>query len=126
MKINDSLEQEIKQLLEVIKTQTFEDQIQTVKNLVDKYSHLNKSSHLMNYYDLISIINTSKGKAGTETMPKFLDSGSTITKVTSEQQILSFVVEATIGHLNKLDCFKRLPKFDYKEDKWKHLLPLKV
>jgi len=115
MGLNDSINKDVLDTLKILETQNHSDKIATLTLLLETYTHKNKAMHLMDSYDLSTIISSSKNKMSTESFPKFLKSNSLTKQVNQDHQILLCMVEATIGHMNKLDCLKRLPKFDYKE-----------
>ena len=101
----------IKEQVEVDILRFFE-QIETQ----DKYIHLSTSDHLMDYYDLNSIISSAKNKFANEKITRHLKSGIMNRKVSPDEVANLLVIEATIGHLNKIECLKKLPRFDYKDD----------
>jgi len=114
--LKQQVDVDIRRFFEQIEKQSHSDQIQTLSNLLDKYIHLSTSDYMMDYHDLNSILGGAKNKFANKTFPVFL--GNKKRKVGQSEQANLCVIEAVIGHLNKNDCLKRLPKFDYKEDKF--------
>lgn len=115
--LKEQIEVDIKRFFEQIDTQSYDDQTKTLRNLLDKYVHLSTADYLMDSHDLRTIIGSAKSLFAQKTFPMFL--GEKTRKVESSDQPNLCVIEAVIGHLNKNDCLKRLPKFDYREDRLK-------
>jgi hypothetical protein len=114
-KVKEEVEVDIKRFFEQIENQSSSDKLQTLRNLLDKHIHLTTSDYMMDYHDLNAIVSHAKGSFVNKTFPVFL--GDKKRKVGQNEQANLCVIEATISHLNKNDCLKRLPKFKYKEDK---------
>lgn len=114
-KLKDQLDVDILRFLENIETQNFSDKIQTLRQMFDKYIHLSKSEHMMDAHDLSIIINDAKNLFVTQPMPVHL--GSTKRLVSAGDLPNLCLIEATISHLNKKDCLKKMPRFDKREDK---------
>ena len=83
---------------------------------MDKYIHLSKSDHVLDDHDLRTIIGSAKTKFANEKMPIHLGKGRRLVSQVDLPNLC--VIEATIGHLNKTDCLKKIPKFDKVEDKF--------
>lgn len=115
--IKEQLETDIIRFFEQIESQNVNDQRQTLRNLLGKYIHLSTTNYMMDSYDLTSIISSAKSAFSNKQAKLFLKSGSNIRQVCQDELSNLFVIEATINYLNKIECFKKLPKFDYKEDK---------
>ena len=115
--LKEQLNVDIKRFFEQIENQNTDDQAKTLRNLLDKYIHLSKADYLMDSHDLRNIIGSAKSLFAQKTFPMFL--GEKTRKVDPNDQPNLCVIEATIQHLNKNDCLKKLPKFDYREDKLK-------
>jgi hypothetical protein len=113
--MEDQLNSDIMRFLENIRNQTKNDQIKTLRQLFDKHIHLNKAEYIMDSYDLNRIIGSAKQKFANDNMKIFL--GERKVKVSPGDLPNLCVIEATIGHLNKIGCLKRLPKFDKREDR---------
>ena len=114
MGCNEDLESDINQFFKQIENQNISDSKVTLRILLDKYIHLNKAEYLMDKYDLNSIISAAKSVYASKTFPAYL--GNSKSRVMEEEQKNLCLVEATVTHLNKKDCLKRLPKFNYRED----------
>lgn len=114
MVINDQLDSDIRGFFEQIKGQTQEGQRGTLKNLLDKYIHLNTSEYILSHNDLHTIITNAKNIYSTIAMP--ITIGDSYQPRVDKQNVPNLcVIEATIGTLNQYNCLKRLPKFDYKK-----------
>ena len=70
--LKEQINVDIKRFFEQIEKQNNEDQAKTLFNLLDKYLHLSKADHMMDYYDLNHIICHAKTLFGTKTFPLFL------------------------------------------------------
>ena len=116
--LKQEMELDICNFFRQIDNQNFTDQKETLKLLLDKYCHITKSDYMMDMHDLRSITSSAVGKASSNSMNKCLESGSRKVKLSQEEMIKIFIVESTIGHLNKKGCLKKMAKFDYKEDKF--------
>ena len=114
--LKQQVDVDIRRFFEQIEKQNHSDQIKTLRNLLDKYIHLSSAEYLMDYHDLNSIIGGAKTAFANKTFPVFL--GDKKRKVGQSEQSNLCIVESVIGHLNKNDCLKKLPKFDYREDKF--------
>lgn len=114
--IKDQLESDIKRFFEQIENQNHNDQLQTLRNLLDKYIHLSSSDYMMDYHDLHTIVSNAKGIFSNKKFPLYL--GKRKRRVYEGEQANLCIIESTIAHLNKNDCLKKHPKFDYKEDKY--------
>lgn len=116
--VKEQLEADIIRFFENIENQSQNDKRKTLRDLMDKYIHLSSSDYLMDSYDLNSIIGAAKNKMATEKVTRFLKSGMMVRKISQGEISNLLVIESTISHLNKIGCLKKLPKFDYKEDKY--------
>ena len=112
--IKEQVDTDIRRFMDNIENQNHSDRIETLKNMFDKYLHLNTCDYLMDYYDLNIIIGSAKGKYSRDTMPVYL--GEKKRKVGQHELGNMAIVEATITHLNRNGCLKKIPKFDKRED----------
>lgn len=113
--LKEQLDVDIYRFLDNIENQSENSKVETLRNLLEKYLHLNSCDFLMNEHDLNCIISDAKNKFANNKMPIHL--GSKKRLVTQSELPNLCIIEATIGHLNKKDCLKKLPKFDKREDK---------
>jgi hypothetical protein len=114
MSVRDTLDTDIINFFENIESQDINDRRQTLRNLMDKYIHLTKATLLMDKHDLEVIISGAKSLMAGKTFPVVL--GDNKRRVHENEQVTLCIVESTVSHLNKKDCLKRLPKFDYRSD----------
>ena len=114
-KLKEQLEVDILRFLENIETQNTSDKIQTLRHLFDKYLHLSQAELLLDAHDLSIIINDAKNRFAIQSVPVHL--GVTRRPVGPMDLPNLCVIEATVGHLNKKDCLKKMAKFDKREDK---------
>jgi hypothetical protein len=114
-KLKEQLDVDILRFLENIETQNSSDKIQTLRHLFDKYIHLTKAEHMMDAHDLSVIINDAKNIFATQPMPIHLGAVKRLVNAADLPNLC--LIEATISHLNKKDCLKKMVKFDKREDK---------
>ena len=114
MATEDELDIDIMRFFEQIENQEPNDKIKTLRLLMDKYIHLSKSSHMMDNADLFNIISQAKSMFARKAFPVFF--GERCSKVLQSDQPNLCVIESTIVYLNKNDCLKKMPKFDYREN----------
>lgn len=88
----------------------------SLKVLLEKYSGKGLSEKKIDHKDLFKIIGSAKMNFSNENLTIYL--GQDKRKVAPEDIANLCVIEATIGHLNKIKCLKRLVKFDKREDKF--------
>lgn len=115
-KLKKQMEDDMKQFLDNIESQSHGDRVVTLRNLLEKYVHLNTCDYMMDHFDLQSIVGSAKTKFSNDKMPIFL--GEKKRQVMQSELPHMMMIEATIGWLNKNNCLKRLPKFDKREDKF--------
>jgi hypothetical protein len=113
--IKEQVEHDILRFFENIENQNRNAQRETLRNLLDKYVHLSTSDYLMDSADLREILGSAKGKFANDNAVIYLKSGVGNRKVLPHELANLFVIEATIGHLNKKGCLKKLAKFDKKD-----------
>lgn len=114
--LKEQLNSDIIKFFDNIRNQTKNDQVETLKQLLDKYIHLNKSDYLMDSYDLNKILGSAKQNFSNNNMKIFL--GERKVPVVQGDLPNLCVIEATIGHLNKIGCLKKIPKFDKRENQF--------
>ena len=114
--LKEQFEVDMKRFFEQIERQGTNDRKETLRNLFDKYIHLSNSDILLDRHDLGVIISNAKDRFSSKTFPVYL--GEKKKKVDADDQANLCVIESTIGFLNKNDCLKKLPKFNYKENKF--------
>lgn len=112
--LKEQLDVDIRRFIENIENQSQNDKVQTLRDLFDKYLHLNTSDYMMDSYDLNTIISNAKNKFANDTFPIYLGSKK---RLVSQHDLPNLcVIEATVGHLKKNGCLKKMPKFDKRED----------
>jgi hypothetical protein len=70
---------------------------------------------MMDSIDLNQIISGAKKKFSNDKVPILLGDNKRLVNQSELPNL--FVIESTIGHLNKKGCLKKLAKFDKREDK---------
>ena len=114
--LKGQIEIEINEAITNMETQTTNDKRETLRNIIDKYVHLSTAEHLLDDHDLREIISGAKTLFANKSMPTCM--GDSIRKTAPADEANVCVIEATISALNKRDCLKKLPKFDYRDDKF--------
>ena len=114
--IEDQLEVDIKRFLENIENQSKNSRVDSLRHLFQKYLHLNNCDYMMDKHDLQTIIGSAKQLFATETVPIYL--GEKKRLVEQSELANLFVIEATVGHLDKKKCLNKIAKFDKRENKF--------
>jgi len=113
MSINDQLEADIYAFFENIDKQLPEAKRKTLKLLIDKYAHLFSTPVLLDKHDFDMIKSHGQKFFVDSAFPKKV--GSNRREIgTYEANILS-IIEGTIMVLNGKECFKKIPRFDYRD-----------
>ena len=105
------ISKDVLEFLNSIEKMTHSGKVELLTILLKKYAVLGTSDILLNKKDLEAIISSSKQKYVELPMP--IEMKGSDTPVNQPEIPNLCVIEATIGHLNKLNCFKRIAKFDY-------------
>jgi hypothetical protein len=113
-KFNTEIDADIRRFFDDIEKQSTNDKHITLKLLLDKYIHINTCDFIMDEKDLRSIISIAKGTFSTETIPSHI--GENKYKINPIDIPNLCMIEATISHLSKNDCFKKIPKFNKKKE----------
>ena len=108
------INQEVRRVVSVLEGQFFEDQVETLKHLINKFVHLDSSSFKLRRHDLLNIISHAKSSMATNTMPMHLDGKDN--PIPMEEARLVMIIQATISYLNGKDCFKKLPVINYSKE----------
>lgn len=116
MGLNNNIYKDVMEALETIETQSHSDKVKTLSLLLEKYAHRNKAEHLMDYHDLQAIIEGAKNRASSRSFAKCLMLRSLTKRINTDENLSLCLIESTVEHINKLDCLKRLPKFDYRDE----------
>lgn len=113
MSLKDQLESDILIFFTNIEKQLPSDKNKTLRLLIEKYIHLYTVNVLLDKEDFEKVKDYAHRFLIDSAFPKYL--GNKRREVSaSEAQILS-VIEGTIAVLNSKECFKKLPRFDYKD-----------
>ena len=119
MSLKDELDVDIRNFFKQIETQSTNDKLKTLRNLIDKYIHLSTTTHLIDNIDLMNIVSNAKGIYANKPMPLYLKTSSNrVSKVRQDDLSTVCLVESIVAFLNKNDCLKKMPKFNYTEDKY--------
>ena len=111
--MKENLNSDILAFFRDIEKQTESDKILTLRLLMDKYIHLSQTDLLMDKFDFNEIIGLAKKEIVNKTLPVKI--GNTNSLIIETEVPNLCVIEATISHLSKKGCLKKLPKFDYKK-----------
>lgn len=113
MNNNDRLDADIAEFFENIEKQLPEARKKTLKLLIDKYAHLMSTPVLLDKYDFEMIKDHAHHFFVNSAFPKKV--GSNRREITSYEANVLALIEGTISVLNSKECFKKLPKFDYRD-----------
>lgn len=107
----EQLDQELREYLEKEPNLRRDERINYLRIIVKKHLEFNTLMHVINYYDIFNIINTSKVNYANFKLPlkiskKQIDN-SDVTHVA--------MIESVIGYLNKMNLLKKPVKFDHEE-----------
>jgi len=105
------ISRDVLEFLSSIEKMNHSGKIELLSILLKKYAVLGTSDIMMDKKDLESILSRSKQIYIEKSMP--IEIRGSETPVHQPEVPNLCVIEATIGHLNKLGCFKRVAKFDY-------------
>jgi hypothetical protein len=105
--------QDAADFINMIDKMSYSDRVNLLTTLLKKYAILSSSDVLMNKKDLLAIISRSKQIFTELPMPVEMTESDIPVHQTELSSLC--VIEATIGHLNKLGCLKKTAKFDYKK-----------
>lgn len=113
MSFKDQLETDVYAFFKNIASQTPEDQRKTLRQLIEKYAHLSSAECILNKDDFRSVKEHAHNFYMASAFPEKI-SGNRDVIEPHEANILS-IIEGTIHLLNTKDCFKKTPKFDYRD-----------
>jgi len=116
MSLKEEVEVDIKRFFEHMDSQNSIDREETLRNLLDKYVHLTTAEHILSPYDLAMIVGGANTLFKSKSMPTYI--GPKLAKTCQSDEIHLCVIESTITVLNSHDCLKKLPKFDYRDNKF--------
>ena len=116
MSLKDQIDIDILEFYKNIDILGSNNRKEILRDLLSKYAQLSSDEFKMNNINLSEIIDQAKTLMSNKTMPMFL--GDKKKKVQEHEQATICIIESTISHMNKNDCLKRLPKFDYKDNKF--------
>ena len=111
--LENKISQDVLEFMSSTDKMSYGDKVELLKLLLKKYALLATSDVTLDKKDLHDIISASKQNFTNITIPVELE-GSEVPVHQTEIANLC-VIEATIGHLNKNSCLKRIPKFNYKK-----------
>lgn len=113
MSIGDRLEADMIEFFENIEKQLPEARKKTLKLLIDKYAHLMSTPVMLDKHDYEMIRDSAQRFFINSAFPKYL--GEKKRMVDSYEANVLSIIEGTITVLNSKECFKKLPKFDYRD-----------
>jgi hypothetical protein len=116
MSLKEEIELDILDFFKSIDVSGTNDRKEKLRMLLSKYAQLSSSELAMDDTDLRSIITGAMYSMSNRTLPMFL--GENGKQVAQEHQQIVCIIESTVSQLNKKDCLKRLPKFDFKANKF--------
>jgi hypothetical protein len=112
MSIKEQLETDIGAFFRNIEKQSLEDQKKTLVVLIEKYVHLFSTPVLLDKHDFDMIKSHALMFYRDSAFPKFI--GSKRQEISATEANVLSIIEGTIMRLNHQECFRKLPKFDYR------------
>lgn len=113
MSIKDQLDSDIEAFFRNIDGQLYESKKKTLKMLLDKYIHLYSAPVLLDKNDFEMIKSHAHTFYLNSSFPKTV--GETRREISQYEANVLSIIEGTIDLLNSKECFKKLPKFDYRD-----------
>lgn len=111
--LESTIKRDVLEFMSCANKMSYEDKVELLQLLLKKYALLATSDVALDKKDLHDIISTSKQIFTDIVIPIELEGSQTPVHQTEIANLC--VIEATIGHLNKNSCLKRIPKFKYKK-----------
>lgn len=103
------IEQELRAFLETEDNMRKSDRLPGLMAIINKHFELDKIDHMVNKYDLDSVISHAKTNYAGTIMPMYVSRK----EVHATEMNYVLVIEAFVGYLNRNKLLKRLVKFDY-------------
>lgn len=116
MGLEQEIDQDIHSFYEDLDKCSRSEKFHLLKKLLSKYAQFPEKTHYLDSNDLFTIIGGAKTIFPLHTFPVYLGNSKEIVKECDQANLC--VIESTIRFLNKNDCLKQLPKFDYRENKF--------
>lgn len=113
MSIQDQLEADIHAFFENIERQLPEGKRKTLRMLIDKYAHLFSTPVMLDKHDFDMVRSHAHTFFINSTFPKFV--GDSRREIDQYEASMLSIIEGTITVLNNKECFKKMPRFDYKK-----------
>lgn len=113
MSMKDQLDTDVEAFFANIKGQLPESQRKTLKLLIDKYAHLYSTPILIDKHDFDMIRDHAHNFLVKSSFPKIV--GSSRREISTYEANVLSIIEGTIIVLNNRECFRKLPKFDYRD-----------
>jgi hypothetical protein len=110
--LEGKISQDVLEFLNLTDKMCYQDKLEMLTLLIKKYALLNKSDVMLNKKDLQDIISKAKQNFTEMPMPVHIEGSDRPVHQLDLPNLC--VIEATIALLNKNDCFKKIPKFNYK------------
>lgn len=107
----EQLDRELREYLEQEPNLRRDERLVVLKNIMHKHLEFNKLEHVINNYDLFSIISRSKSEYSSFKLPMKISRK----QVDSSDLPHVAIIESVLSYLNKMSLLKRLVKFDYTE-----------
>ena len=108
---------DVRKALEEMEGQNHRDKIETLSLLIKKYAHFGSCELLIGEEELNETISGAISLVANRTFPVFL--GFKKVKVRQEDQVKLCLLESFVSVLNKRNCLKKVPRFNYIEDSFK-------
>lgn len=111
MSTKEQIERDLIEYLDKEPNLSRQDRIVYLRSVFTKHLEINQLEHVINSYDLSTIISQAKGIQSNVKLPMRI----TKKQVDGHEIVHVSVLEAFIRYLNKMNLLKKLTKFDYTE-----------
>lgn len=111
MSTKDQIERDLIEYLEKEPNLGRHDRIVYLRTLFIKHLEINQLEHVINNYDLTTILSNAKSIHINARMPMYI----TGKQVSGHEVVNVSILEAFMRYLNKMNLLKKLTKFDYTE-----------
>jgi len=114
--LKDEIEQDVLTFFDKIEGLAYRDKLEMLRMVLSKYALLSKSDCMLEKADLFAISSHAKKNMAQDQSQVHL--GERCHKLNFDEIRMMCITKAVVAVLNGKECFKRMPKFDIREDKY--------
>jgi len=112
--LKDEIDQDVLVFFDKIDGLGHRDKVEMLRLILKKYALLSQADCLLDKHDLLDISSKAKKNMSEDNGVVFL--GERRSRLDYDEIRMKCIADAVISVLNHKECFKRLPKFDVRED----------